>query len=294
MNIALKPVDLDDKYAAETGVVYLTGSQTLLRLAMNQRRRDTARGTGYRLFHFGLSRLAHAQCRQGDLARETLRVGRRDPLQPGVNEDLAATACWGSQQANIYPRARHDGIFSMWYGKGPGLDRSIDAIRHANLGGTSRHGGVLAAVGDDPAMKSTDVPAASETMFSDLADALSLPGKRAGNPRLRRAGVGAVALLRRLGRLQDDAETVDAAAPVDCDPERMRIVHPNFDFPPTASRSAPATSGCSRSRDCGTTSCPRRSLSRGQTRSTGRSSTARPGATASSPPAKRRWTPARH
>ncbi len=231
MNIALKPVDLDDKYAAEQGVVYLTGSQALLRLAMNQRRRDVARGLDTACFISG-----YRGSPMHNVDKEIWRAKRfvlDDAIhfQPGVNEDLAATACWGSQQANMYPRARHDGVFAMWYGKGPGLDRSIDAIRHANLGGTSRHGGVLAAVGDDPAMKSTDVPAASETMFSDLLMPCLYP---ASVQEILDYGVLGWELSRFSGAwvgFKMMAETVDAAAPVDCDPERMRIVHPNFDFP---------------------------------------------------------------
>ena len=231
MNIALKPVELDDKYAAERGVVYLTGSQALLRLAMNQRRRDAARGLDTACFISG-----YRGSPMHNVDKEIWRAKRfvlddRIHFQPGINEDLAATACWGSQQSNMYPGARHDGVFALWYGKGPGLDRSIDAIRHANLGGTSALGGVLAAVGDDPAMKSTDVPAASETMFSDLLMPCLYP---ASVQEILDYGILGWELSRFSGAwvgFKMMAETVDAAAPVDCDPERLKIVHPNFDFP---------------------------------------------------------------
>ena len=92
-------------------------------------------------------------------------------FQPGVNEDLAATAVWGSQQTNLFPGARVEGVFGLWYGKAPGLDRSGDAIRHANFAGTSPKGGVLAVVGDDPAAKSSSLPSQSEYSFMDLESA---------------------------------------------------------------------------------------------------------------------------
>ena len=164
----LRPVTLEDKYKLRTGSIYLTGSQALLRLAMNQVWRDEAAGldtatyiTGYR------GSPMHNIDKEAWRADRVLEQ-RKVFFHPAINEDLAATACWGTQQVAAYEGAKYDGVAAIWYGKGPGLDRSIDAIRHANLAGTSRYGGVLAAVGDDPAMKSTDVPAASETMFVDL------------------------------------------------------------------------------------------------------------------------------
>jgi len=159
--MALAQVTLDDKYEFETGRIYLTGAQALVRLPMMQRLRDQAAGlntagyvTGYRgsPVHNVDRELWRAK---QHLARHHIR------FQPGVNEDLAVTALWGTQQAAVQPDAKYDGVFGMWYGKGPGLDRSIDAFRHANLVGTSTAGGVLAVVGDDHGMKSSDVPAFS-------------------------------------------------------------------------------------------------------------------------------------
>src|SRR5689334_7775386 len=228
----LREVTLDDKYHLKTGFIYVTGSQALIRLAMNQIWRDQAASqntaayiTGYR------GSPMHNIDKESWRATKELEANKVF-FHPAINEDLAATACWGTQQASMYPDGKYEGIAAIWYGKGPGLDRSIDAIRHANLAGTARLGGVLAAVGDDPAMKSTDVPAASETMFADLCmpvlypatvqEVLDLGFLGWGMSRFSVAGVG----------LKLTSDTVDAAAAVDGNPERVRLVVPNFDFPP--------------------------------------------------------------
>jgi indolepyruvate ferredoxin oxidoreductase len=230
--MALREVSLDDKYELDEGLLYLTGTQALLRLALNQLRRDEMAGlttasyiTGYR------GSPMHNVDKEVWRAKRVL-AGERIHFQPGVNEDLAATACWGTQQTSAYPGAKYDGVFSIWYGKGPGLDRSIDAIRHANLAGTSPHGGVLACVGDDPAMKSTDVPAASETMFADLLMPMLYP---ATVQEVLDFGVIGWEMSRFSGAwtgFKLIADTVDTAAAVDGDPKRVRIVRPNFAFPP--------------------------------------------------------------
>jgi indolepyruvate ferredoxin oxidoreductase len=230
--MAFRTVTLDDKYEQATGQIYLTGTQALLRLAMNQLARDRAAGldtagyiTGYR------GSPMHNVDKEFWRAKQFLEDGRIR-FHPAINEDLAATACWGTQQAATNPGAKHDGVFAIWYGKGPGLDRSIDAIRHANLGGSSKHGGVLACVGDDPAMKSTDVPAASETMFADLFMPVLYP---ATVQEVLDYGLYGWAMSRFSGAwtgFKLTADTVDTAAVVDGDPNRVRIVTPNFDFPP--------------------------------------------------------------
>ncbi|MDP6707761.1 MAG: indolepyruvate ferredoxin oxidoreductase family protein [Alphaproteobacteria bacterium] len=232
MNAPLRDVTLDDKYTQEAGPIYLTGSQALVRLALNQLRRDEVAGLETACFISG-----YRGSPMHNVDKELWRAGRlvagqRIHFQPGVNEDLAATSCWGSQQANMYPGARHDGVFAIWYGKGPGLDRSIDAIRHANLGGTSAHGGVLAVVGDDPAMKSTDVPAASETMFADLLMPMLYPATVQEILDYGHLGWEMSRFSGAWTGFKLTAETVDAAAVVDGGPERLRIVRPNFELPP--------------------------------------------------------------
>ena len=139
LRVALRDVSLDDKYALDSGRVYLTGTQALVRLLMLQRaarprsRASTPRGfiSGYRGSPLG--GLDQALWK----AQKHLEA-RHIKFQPGVNEDLAATAVWGSQQVNLYPGAKYDGVFAMWYGKGPGVDRCGDVFKHANAAGTSQ------------------------------------------------------------------------------------------------------------------------------------------------------------
>ncbi|MCY3731843.1 MAG: indolepyruvate ferredoxin oxidoreductase family protein, partial [Rhodospirillaceae bacterium] len=147
--------DLDERYRLEAGTVYLTGLQALVKLLLLQRQRDREAGLNTAGYVSG-----YRGSPLGGLDQELWRA--RDFLesapvhfQPGVNEELAATAIWGTQQLNLFPGARHDGVFSLWYGKGPGVDRSGDAFRHANAAGTARHGGVLVAAGDDHACRSS-------------------------------------------------------------------------------------------------------------------------------------------
>ena len=137
-------VSLDDKYTAEEGRVFLTGIQALVRLPMTQMRRDRAAGLNTGAFISG-----YRGSPLGGLDQQIWAARKfLDPLdihfQPGVNEDLAATAVWGSQQANLFPQAKYDGVFGMWYGKAPGVDRTGDAFKHANFAGVFPKGGVLA------------------------------------------------------------------------------------------------------------------------------------------------------
>ena len=162
-----REISLDDKYIAPQGTVFLTGMQALVRLLLLQRQRDQLAGhrtagfvSGYRGSPIGgydreLAR-ANALLRDNDIH-----------FQPGLNEDLAATACWGTQQLELFPGARYEGVFGVWYGKNPGLDRSTDAIKHASHYGTSRLGGVLAVVGDDHLAKSSAFGHQSEYGFID-------------------------------------------------------------------------------------------------------------------------------
>src|SRR5687767_7048396 len=161
----LAKASLEDKYTVERGRVFLTGTQALIRLLMLQRARDQLAGLNTAGFISGyrgspLGGLDQALWRaQKHLERHYIK------FQPGVNEDLAATAIWGTQQVTMFPKARYDGVFGMWYGKGPGVDRCGDVFKHANAAGTSKHGGVLALAGDDHAAKSSTLPHQSEHIF---------------------------------------------------------------------------------------------------------------------------------
>ncbi len=156
------------RYTSETGTAYLTGIQALARLPIDQRRLDARAGLDTAGFVSG-----YRGSPLGGLDRElwqqkSLLAEHRVVFQPGVNEDLAATAVWGTQQVGLFPGARHQGVYGLWYGKTPGLDRSMDAVRHGNAAGSSPYGGVLLAVGDDHGCKSSTMPGASEFALRDL------------------------------------------------------------------------------------------------------------------------------
>ena len=158
-------VSLDDKYQRDSGRIYLTGIQALVRLPLIQRRRDVAQGLNTAGFISGYrgSPLA-AYDRELWRAKPTLEA-HHIHFQPGVNEDLAATALWGSQQTTLDPEATYDGVFGLWYGKGPGLDRSGDALKHGNFAGSDPHGGVLVLAGDDHGARSSTLAHQSDQAF---------------------------------------------------------------------------------------------------------------------------------
>jgi indolepyruvate ferredoxin oxidoreductase len=230
--MALAAVTLDDKYALERGRVYLTGTQALLRLPMMQRRRDLAAGlntagyiTGYRGSPLGGLDTAAGQ------AKAFLKA-HHITFQPGVNEDLAATAVWGTQQNDLFGDAVYDGVFAMWYGKGPGVDRSGDALRHGNLAGSSKHGGVLALAGDDHTCKSSTTAHQSEYALMDVNIPILNPS---GVQEIMDFGLHGWAMSRYSGAwvaLKVTAETTDVAVSVDADPARVQVRLPgDFEMP---------------------------------------------------------------
>ncbi|MDA1023329.1 MAG: indolepyruvate ferredoxin oxidoreductase family protein [Proteobacteria bacterium] len=228
----LAQVTLDDKYTATKDRVLLTGTQALVRLGLMQRRRDLAAGlntagyvTGYRGSPLG------------GIDRE---FGHAKPFldehhikfHPAVNEDLAATALWGSQQVNLFEGAHYDGVFGIWYGKGPGVDRSGDVFRHANFAGTSPFGGVLALAGDDPACKSSTVPSQSEHALMDAHIPILNP---ANVQDVLDFGLYGLAMSRYSGcwvGMKCITDNVDSTASVDVSSERVQIKLPSdFDMP---------------------------------------------------------------
>ncbi len=231
--MALAAVSLDDKYELESGRVYLTGTQALVRLPIMQRQRDALAGLNTACFISG-----YRGSPLGNLDRELWRAGpfvekNHIHFQPGVNEDLAATAVWGSQQVGLYPDANYDGVFAMWYGKGPGVDRSGDAFKHGNNAGSSANGGVLALAGDDHTCKSSTLPHQSEYAFMDASMPVLSP---AGVQEFLDFGLHGWALSRYSGLwvgFKTVGETVDTSASVTIDPGRVQIVLPeDFAMPP--------------------------------------------------------------
>ena len=156
------------RYGSEVRTAFLTGIQAVARLPLDQRRLDDRAGLDTAGFVSGYRGSPLGGLDQALWRNSSQLEAHRVVFQPGINEDLAATAVWGTQQVGLFPGARHAGVFGMWYGKAPGLDRSTDAIRHANAAGTSPLGGVVAVVGDDHGCKSSTLPAASEYELRDL------------------------------------------------------------------------------------------------------------------------------
>jgi len=227
---ALRDVSLDDKYELETGRVFVTGVQALVRLLILQRQRDRAAGLNTAGFVSGyrgspLGGLDQALWK----ARKFLERGDIK-FQPGLNEDLAATAIWGSQQLNLYPGARVDGVFAMWYGKGPGVDRCGDVFKHGNFAGTSKHGGVLVLAGDDHAAKSSTLPHQSDHQFSAAMMPVLYPSSVQDIIDL---GLHGWAMSRYSGcwvGFKCVSDTVESSASVSIDPDRVKIIVPD-DFP---------------------------------------------------------------
>jgi indolepyruvate ferredoxin oxidoreductase len=224
---------LEDKYTLQSGRIYLSGIQALVRLPMMQRERDRAGGlntagfiSGYRGSPLGGYDNALWQAR-------SLLEAHDICFQPGLNEDLAATAVWGSQQVGLFPGARVDGVFGIWYGKGPGVDRSADALRHANWAGTSPHGGVLAVAGDDHGAQSSTTAHQSEQLFEAAMMPVLNP---ATVQEFLDLGLLGFALSRFSGcwiGFKTTSETVETSASVHVDPRRVVVSLPqDFEMPP--------------------------------------------------------------
>ncbi len=227
---ALRDVDIDDKYALDSGRVYLTGAQAFVRLLILQRQRDALAGLNTAGFVSGYRGSPLGALDQSLWKAQKFLDRAHIKFQPGLNEDLAATAIWGSQQVNLYPGAKYDGVFAMWYGKGPGVDRCGDVLKHANHAGTSKHGGVLVLAGDDHGAKSSTLPHQSDHMFSAAMMPVLYPSSV---QEILDLGLHGWAMSRYSGLwvgFKCVADTVESSASVYIDPERTKIVVPD-DFP---------------------------------------------------------------
>ena len=226
-------VTLDDKYTLQSGRVFLTGTQALVRLPMMQRQRDLAAGhntacfiSGYRGSPLGMFDQQLTQ------ARRHLKE-HHVHFQPGVNEDLAATAIWGTQQSDVFGDCKYDGVYAIWYGKGPGVDRSGDVFRHGNAAGSSKLGGVLVLAGDDHAAKSSTSAHQCEYAFMDAMIPTLSP---AGVQEFLDLGIVGWALSRYSGcwvGFKCVTDTTEATASVYVDPHRIQIKLPtDYPMPP--------------------------------------------------------------
>ncbi|MEL6297242.1 MAG: indolepyruvate ferredoxin oxidoreductase family protein [Pseudomonadota bacterium] len=227
-------VTLRDKFDLSEHRQILTGTQAVVRLALMQKQRDRAAGlntAGYISGYRGspIAGLEGAFQRVGDLLADNDLV-----FHPGLNEDLAATAVWGSQQAELRGEGKYDGVFGMWYGKGPGVDRTGDVFRHANHAGTAKHGGVLALMGDDHTCESSTSAHQSEFAMVDFMIPVLNP---AGVQEILDYGLLGFAMSRYAGvwvGLKCVKDNIESTATVDGDPDRVEIVMPGrdvFDMP---------------------------------------------------------------
>ena len=226
-------VTLDDKYTVEKGRVYLTGTQALVRLPLMQRQRDLAAGLNTGCFVSGYRGSPLGGFDQALWNARRFIEKNHIKFQPGINEEMAATAVWGSQQIGLFPGAKYDGVFGMWYGKGPGVDRSGDPLKHANSAGTAPHGGVLAVAGDDHTCKSSTLAHQSEFAFIDATIPILNP---AGIEDILELGLYGWAMSRFSGcwvAFKTVAETMDSSASVSVDPGRIQMIVPDdVEMPP--------------------------------------------------------------
>ncbi|MGA3139911.1 MAG: indolepyruvate ferredoxin oxidoreductase family protein [Xanthobacteraceae bacterium] len=228
----LRDVKLDDKYDLGHSQVFVTGFQALVRLCLMQKeldRRNRLNTAGYVSGYRGspLGGLdSQFQRAAPFLEKNDIR------FQGGINEDLAATAIWGTQQAELRGEGKYDGVFAMWYGKGPGVDRTGDVFRHANLAGTAKHGGVLALMGDDHTAESSTTAHQSEYHFIDTMIPILNP---AGVQEVLDYGLYGWAMSRFTGTwvaLKTMHETIESTAAIDASLDRINIVLPtDFQMP---------------------------------------------------------------
>ncbi|MET0527817.1 MAG: indolepyruvate ferredoxin oxidoreductase family protein, partial [Microvirga sp.] len=232
-HVALRSVTLDDKYDLSKDHVFITGTQAVIRMLLMQRERDRLAGLNTAGFVSG-----YRGSPIGGLDQNLWRARKwleqsNVVFQPGLNEELAATAVWGSQQAEIRGDGKYDGVFGLWYGKGPGVDRSGDVFRHANMAGSSRHGGVLALMGDDHTAESSTVAHQSEFHFVDVMIPILNP---AGVQEILDYGQYGYAMSRFCGTwvaFKCVKDNIESTSSVDGSLDRVKIIIPDdFTMPP--------------------------------------------------------------
>ncbi len=230
---ALETVTLEDKYTLDHGRAFMSGVQALVRLPMLQRQRDAQEGLNTAGFISGYRGSPLGTYDQSLWAAKKHLAENNIVFQPGVNEELGATAVWGTQQLDLYPDTKKfDGVFGIWYGKGPGVDRCSDVFKHANMAGTSKHGGVIAIAGDDHISKSSTAAHQSDHIFK----ACGLPVFFPSNVQdILDMGLHAFAMSRFSGLwsgVKTIQEVVESSSSVSVDPDRVKIILPeDFQMP---------------------------------------------------------------
>src|SRR5215208_751467 len=232
---ALETVTLDDKYSLDYGRAFMSGVQALVKLPMLQRQRDSLAGKNTACLISGYRGSPLGGYDQALWKAEKFLKAQNIVFQPGVNEELAATALWGTQQLGFAPAGtqKFDGVFGIWYGKGPGVDRSSDVFKHANLAGTTPWGGVIAVAGDDHVAKSSTAAHQSDHIFKACGLPVFFP---ATVQEILDLGIHAFAMSRFSGvwaGMKTIQEIVESSATAMIDPERVDVRIPaDFQMPP--------------------------------------------------------------
>lgn len=223
----MKLVTLEDKYVATSGQVYLTGIQALVRLMLVQQQRDAANGLKTGGFVSGYRGSPLGGLDEALWKATPYLDAHHVKFVPGVNEELAATAVWGTQQLHLTGESDYDGVFSLWYGKGPGVDRCGDVFKHLNHNGTSKYGGVLLIAGDDHGAYSSTLPHQSDHLFSASMIPVLYPSNVEEYLTL---GLHGIAMSRFSGcavGFKALADTVESSASIDADIHQPKIIIPD-------------------------------------------------------------------
>ncbi|WP_036172016.1 indolepyruvate ferredoxin oxidoreductase family protein [Massilia sp. 9096] len=226
-------ITLDDKWTLERGRAFMTGTQALIRLPMLQRERDLKAGLNTAGYISGYRGSPVTQVDQTAWKAKQHLEAHKVHFHPGMNEDLAATAVWGTQQTNLFEGAKYDGVFAMWYGKGPGVDRCGDVFKHANNAGSAKHGGVIVLAGDDHSAKSSSTAHQSDHILHHVGIPVLYPSSV---QEYIDFGLHAWAMSRYSGlwvSLKAVTDIIESGAVVDLDPDRVQTVIPtDFEMPP--------------------------------------------------------------
>ena len=225
-------ITLDDKWTLERGRAFMTGTQALIRLPMLQRERDLRAGLNTAGYITGYRGSPVTSVDMTAIKAKKHLDAHHVKFHPGMNEDLAATAVWGTQQTNLFKDAKYDGVFAMWYGKGPGVDRCGDVFKHANNAGSARFGGVLVVAGDDHAAKSSSTAHQSDHILNACGIPVLYPSSV---QEYIDYGLHAWAMSRYTGlwvSMKCVTDIIESGAVIDFDPERVQIVTPtDFTLP---------------------------------------------------------------
>ncbi|MEV4779643.1 indolepyruvate ferredoxin oxidoreductase family protein [Burkholderia sp. LMU1-1-1.1] len=225
-------ISLDDKWTLERGRAFMTGTQALIRLPMMQRERDLKAGLNTAGYITGYRGSPVTSVDMTAMKAKKYLDAHHVKFHPGMNEDLAATAVWGTQQTNLFKDAKYDGVFSMWYGKGPGVDRCGDVFKHANNAGSAKHGGVLVLAGDDHAAKSSSTAHQSDHILNACGIPVLYPSSV---QEYIDYGLHAWAMSRYTGlwvSMKCVTDIIESGAVVDFDPDRVQIQLPtDFELP---------------------------------------------------------------